>query len=343
MKTPQPTKTDYLGHWLRLFLGEFLMVARNMSRNTQTSYRDTFRMLVNYVSVKTQISIDRLKVTDITKELVLSFLDEYIEKTRKASISSRNQRLTAIKSFAKFLAWNSPEHIDWCHQIRLIPSKKTEQKQITYMDREEIEALAAAPLSSPNHKQAERDHIIILFMYNTGARVSEVINVRIGDIIMPKKRGMGTVTLRGKGRHERTCPLWIDFWDLLQPLTNGRKAEERLFLNRFNQPMTRHCIYTLIKKYSTIIGQKYPNLKRKRPSPHTIRHTTATHLLNSGTDINTVRNWLGHVSIDTTNIYAEISMDQKIKALKKCESPDINKPNRKWGDDKELMAFLDSL
>lgn len=343
MKTPQITKTDYLGYWLRVFLGEFLTVTRNMSHNTQISYRDTFRMLVTFVSEKSKIAVDRLKISDITKEIVLNFLDEFIEKTRNASISSRNQRLTAIKSFAKFLAWNCPDHIDWCHQIRLIPSKKTTQKQITYMDREEIEALAEAPFNSENQKYAERDHIIILLMYNTGARVSEVINIHVGDIVMPKKRGMGTVTLHGKGRHERTCPLWVDFWDLLKPLMERREPNEFLFLNRFNRPMTRHCIYTLIKKYSDIISRKYPNLKGKRPSPHTIRHTTATHLLNSGTDINTVRNWLGHASIDTTNIYAEISMDQKMKALKKCESPNIKMSSRKWGDDKELMAFLDSL
>ena len=160
---------------------------------------------------------------------------------------------------------------------------------------------------------------------------------------MPKKRGMGTVTLHGKGRHERTCPLWPEFWDLLKPMMEGRKPDEFLFLNRFNSPMTRYCIYTLIKKYADFISRDYPNLRNKRPSPHTIRHTTATHLLNSGTDINTVRNWLGHASIDTTNIYAEISMDQKIKALKKCEFPNVKNPNRKWGDDKKLMAFLDSL
>lgn len=96
-------------------------------------------------------------------------------------------------------------------------------------------------------------------------------------------------------------------------MMEGRKPDEFLFLNRFNSPMTRYCIYTLIKKYADFISRDYPNLRNKRPSPHTIRHTTATHLLNSGTDINTVRNWLGHASIDTTNIYAEISMDQKIK------------------------------
>lgn len=343
MKTPQTTKIDNLGYWLKLFLGEFLTVTRNMSHNTQMSYRDTFRMLVRFVSGKTNIAIDKLNISDISKEMVLLFLDEFIEKTRNASVSSRNQRLTAIKSFAKFIAWKCPDYIDWCHQIRQIPTKKITQRQITYMDREEIEALTEAPLSNRNHKYAERDHVIILLMYNTGARVSEVINIHVGDIVMPKKRGMGTVTLHGKGRHERTCPLWPEFWDLLKPMMEGRKPDEFLFLNRFNSPMTRYCIYTLIKKYADFISRDYPNLRNKRPSPHTIRHTTATHLLNSGTDINTVRNWLGHASIDTTNIYAEISMDQKIKALKKCEFPNVKNPNRKWGDDKKLMVFLDSL
>ena len=343
MKTPQTTEIDYLGYWLKLFLGEFLTVTRNMSHNTQMSYRDTFRMLVTFVSGKTNIAIDKLNISDISKEMVLLFLDEFVEKMRNASVSSRNQRLTAIKSFAKFIAWKCPDYIDWCHQIRQIPSKKITQRQITYMDREEMEALTEAPLSNRNHKYGKRDHIIILLMYNTGARVSEVISIHVGDIVMPKKRGMGTVTLHGKGRHERTCPLWPEFWDLLKPLIEGRKPDEFLFLNRFNKPMTRYCIYTLIKKYADYISRDYPNLRNKRPSPHTIRHTTATHLLNSGTDINTVRNWLGHASIDTTNIYAEISIDQKIKALKKCEFPNVKNPHRTWGDAKDLMAFLDRL
>ena len=167
MKTPQTTEIDYLGYWLKLFLGEFLTVTRNMSHNTQMSYRDTFRMLVTFVSGKTNIAIDKLNISDISKEMVLLFLDEFIEKTRNASVSSRNQRLTAIKSFAKFIAWKCPDYIDWCHQIRQIPSKKITQRQITYMDREEMEALTEAPLSNRNHKYGKRDHIIILLMYNS--------------------------------------------------------------------------------------------------------------------------------------------------------------------------------
>ena len=121
MKTPQTTEIDYLGYWLKLFLGEFLTVTRNMSHNTQMSYRDTFRMLVTFVSGKTNIAIDKLNISDISKEMVLLFLDEFVEKMRNASVSSRNQRLTAIKSFAKFIAWKCPDYIDWCHQIRQIP------------------------------------------------------------------------------------------------------------------------------------------------------------------------------------------------------------------------------
>lgn len=343
MKTQQPEKTDLLGHWIRIFLKDYLITVRNLSVNTQLSYRDTFRMLVTFVSKSSGIKIDRLKVEDVTKEIVLNFLDKYIEQERKSSVTSRNQRLTAIKSFAKFLAWECPDHIEWCSNIRLIPIKKTVQRQVSYMDKEEIDALTEAPLLKGNQKQSQRDHIILMLMYNTGARVSEVINIRIQDIVLPKKKGVGTVTLHGKGRHERTCPLWEDFWSLLKPLISDRNPEERLFLNRYGQPMTRHCIYDLVKKYADQISKDFPNLKGKRPTPHTIRHTTATHLLDSGTDIDAVRNWLGHASITTTNIYAEISMDRKLEILKKCETPDSSVPKRNWSDDEKLMAFLDSL
>lgn len=166
------------------------------------SYRDTFRMLVSYVSTLISIAIDNLKISDITTDVITKFLD-YLEIERKVSVSSRNNRLAAIKAFAKFLAWKSPEHIDWCHHVTLIPSKKTEKRMITYMDKSEIEALADAPLKTCKYQGIRsRDHVIILFMYNTGARVSEVIGVKVKDVAMPSKRGMPMVTLHGKGRKE---------------------------------------------------------------------------------------------------------------------------------------------
>lgn len=343
MKTKQTPKTEYLGHWLKTFLIEYLIGTRNLSHNTQMSYRDTFRMLVSFVSNAISISIDQLKIADLTTDIITKFLD-YIEKDRKVSVSSRNNRLAAIKAFAKYLAWKSPEHIDWCHHIRLIPSKKTEKRMITYMDKNEIDALTDAPLTvCKNQYLGERDHTIILFMYNTGARVSEVIAIKVKDVVMPFKRGMGMVTLHGKGRKERICPLWEEFWDLLKPFMDNKDPDDYLFLNRYNQPMSRFCIYEMVKKYSQTVISQFPSLNNKRPSPHTIRHTTATHLLNSGADIDMVRNWLGHSSVDTTNIYAEISMERKLEALKKCEGTNGDEPKGKWAGDKELMTFLDSL
>ena len=343
MKNRKNTETEYLGYWLRPFLIEYLIVTRNLSRNTQMSYRDTFRMLVSYVSTLISIEIDNLKISDITTDVITKFLD-YLEIERKVSVSSRNNRLAAIKAFAKFLAWKSPEHIDWCHHVSLIPSKKTEKRMITYMDKSEIEALADAPLKTCKYQGIRsRDHVIILFMYNTGARVSEVIGVKVKDVAMPPKRGMPMVTLHGKGRKERICPLWEDFWDLLKPFIDNKLPNDYLFLNRYNQPMSRFCIYEMIKKYSQDVILDHPSLANKRPSPHVIRHTTATHLLNSGADIDMVRNWMGHSSIDTTNIYAEISMERKLEALKKCEQSVSDTPSRKWSEDKELITFLDSL
>lgn len=342
MNNKRTSSTDLLGYWLRKFLVDHVIVTRNLSRNTQISYRDTFRLLVTYAADSTHKAIDKLKVDDISKDVVTAFLD-HIESSRKSSVTSRNQRLAAIKSFAKFLAWKSPEHIDWCHQIRMIPSKKTSKRMITYMDKKEIDALTAAPLKDKNSVLAKRDHAILLLMYNTGARVSEIAKIQVKDIAMPKRKGMGMVTLHGKGRRERTCPLWEEFWDLLKPFMEGKCPEDFLFLNRYNKPMSRYCIYELVRKYSKAISAQCPSLSKKRPSPHTIRHTTATHLLESGTDIDTVRSWLGHSSIDTTNIYAEISMKKKMEILQKYEIPNADSPNTKWAEDKELMTFLDSL
>lgn len=179
MKNNQTAKTEYLGHCLKTFLVEYLIVTRNLSRNTQMSYRDTFRMLVSFASNMLNIAIDRLKISDLSTDVITKFLD-HLEAERNISVSSRNNRLAAIKAFAKYLAWKSPEHIDWCHHVRLIPSKKTEKRMITYMDKKEMNALADAPLRTGKYQHLRnRDHAIILFMYNTGARVSEVIDVKV--------------------------------------------------------------------------------------------------------------------------------------------------------------------
>lgn len=165
----------------------------------------------------------------------------------------------------------------------------------------------------------------------------------IRDLSLPKRKGLAVVTITGKGNKTRRCPLWQHTREALSSIIKDRAEDEHVFLNRLGQPITRFGIYEMVTRYAEKIEDKIPTIKKKRVSPHTIRHTTATHLLQSGVDINTIRAWLGHVSINTTNIYAEVNMEMKAKALSNCEIEKKYKVKSHWRDDKKLMDFLDSL
>jgi len=258
---------------------------------------------------------------------------------RKCGIATRNQRLAAIHALARFVAENSPEHIAWCGEIRSVPFKKTGAPEITYLEKPEMDAILAEPdRACP---QGRRDYALLLFLYNSGARADEAARLKVGDL-----DGLGhqtSVRILGKGSKVRRCPLWAKTMDELRPLAGDRAPADRLFLNRRGQPMTRFGVHAMVERYGDRAAAQMPSLKTKRVSPRTIRHTTATHLLLASVDINTIRAWLGHVSLDTTNIYAEINLEAKTKALAKC-TPDLpGKPKRRWRDDPELMAFLRAL
>ncbi|MBY0545209.1 MAG: site-specific integrase [Gammaproteobacteria bacterium] len=332
---------NFLSPWIRRFLLEYLINNRNLSKNTQQSYRDTFRLCLPFVATKVKKSIDQLCIEDIIPEVIKEFLVD-LEKTRKCSVATRNQRLAAIHAVAKFISLNSPEHIEWCRQIYLIPFKKTKRTLITYLEKLEMDALLNAP--DKTTKQGNRDYTLLLFLYNTGSRADEVAQLTIGDLDLAfaTKRNFSFVTIHGKGNKLRRCPLWTQTVEALTPLISGREQTEHVFLNRCRQPLTRFGVHTLVKRYVNKLSVEMPSLKKKRISPHTIRHTTATHLLRAGVDINTIRAWLGHVSINTTNIYAEVDLEMKARALACCEIVE-NSPQKHWRDDKNLMDFLSSL
>jgi site-specific recombinase XerD len=189
--------------------------------------------------------------------------------------------------------------------------------------------------------QGRRDYAVLLFLYNTGARADEVAHVQIGDLDLgiASSRDASSVVLRGKGNKLRRCPLWPKTVDELRPLVGQRAASQHAFLNRCGEPLTRFGIHTLVERYATKAAAKRPSMVKKRVSPHTIRHTTATHLLRAGVDINTIRAWLGHVCLSTTNVYAEVDLEMKAKALMKCEIKD-GKPKKPWRKDAGLMEFL---
>lgn len=330
-----------LGSWIRRFLLEHLLGERNLSRNTQRSYRDMLCLLIPFVSRNLGKQVDRLTVTDVTPELARRFLGD-LEETRGCGVSTRNQRLAALHAFARFVGQCSPEHLEWCGQICAIPFKKAARTQVTYLEKSEMDALLAAP--DRHTAQGRRDYALLLFLYNTGARADEAAQLTIADLNLAHapERDHSSVQIRGKGNKLRRCPLWPHTVNELLPLINGRSPSGRVFLNRRGEPVTRFGIHTMVERHVKRASVEITSLQAKRVSPHSIRHSTATHLLRAGVDINTIRAWLGHVSLSTTNIYAEIDLEMKAKALAHCEVIS-SKPVKQWSEDKELMAFLRSL
>jgi site-specific recombinase XerD len=329
-----------LGPWLKRFLTEYLVSVKNFSSNTQRSYRDTFCLLLPFVARQTRKRIDQLTVDDISAERLRLFLLD-LEQTRHSSAMTCNQRLAAIHSLAQFIALYSPEHIQWCGEIKAIPLKRAPRSLIPYLEKEEMEALLET--AEDPMPQQRRDHALLLFLYNTGARADEAAQLTIVDLDVAHapQRDHSSVIIRGKGNKLRRCPLWTQTVNEIIPLIEGRSPSEHVFLNRCKQPITRFGIHTLVERYAQRASKQIPSLKTKRVSPHTIRHTSATHLLRAGVDINTIRAWLGHVSINTTNIYAETDLEMKAKALALCEVQ--TKPVKRLRKDMKLIEYLKRL
>ncbi len=325
-----------LGTWVRRFLLEYLVDQRGLSINTQKSYRDMLIQLLPSLAKMAHKSVDKLTIEDVTADCVRAYLQD-IELIRSCSVSTRNQRLAGIHALARFVGEHSPEHIQWCGQIRLIPFKKTDEPAITALDIDEMNALLA--VSKCSTAQGERDYSLLLFLYNSGARASEAAHLKISDIDWYSE----SVTILGKGKKRRSCPLWQLTLNTIKPLTQGRSSIESVFLNRSGQPMTRSGVHGLVKRLATRACASKASLKNKNIGPHVIRHTTATHLLRAGVDINTIRGWLGHVSLDTTNIYAEIDLETKARALAACSVAEEQSSIVPWREQKTLMSFLSSL
>jgi len=333
--------TSFLSPWIRRFLMEHMIRERNLARNTQYSYRDTLRMVLPVIARRVRKAVDRLSVTDLSADRLREFLND-LEKKQDCGISTRNQRLAAVHALARFIGLHAPELVEWCGQIRMVPFKKAPKVLISYLEKPEMDALLAAP--DQRTAQGRRDHALLLFLYNSGARASEAAQARITDLTLPEvpDRDLASVLIRGKGNKPRRCPLWAQTVRELAVLVQGRASDHQVFLNRCGRPITRFGIHTLIERCVARAVQKVPSLAAKQVSPHTIRHTTATHLLRSGVDINTIRAWLGHVSLTTTNIYAEVDLEMKAKALANCEV-EGKKNIVPWKKDKGLMEFLRTL
>lgn len=336
---------ELAGYWIRRYLTEYLPVVRNMSRNTIASHRDALRQLLEYVADK-GLSPDALQVEELTPSLITDFL-LYLEQTKNCSVQTRNLRLSAIHSFAGYISTSEPQYVFWYAQLKAIPTKRLGTKEhdgkavpkIMYLEKEEMKTLLSVPDKTTS--QGTRDYALLMFLYNSGARASEAVNLRVRDIAVGDGVRSALVTIRGKGKKTRVCPLWDSTVKLLQPSLR-RNPDEPVFLNRYGNPITRYGVYEMVSRYAAKAAEIMPSIGDKNISPHTIRHSTASHLLEAGVDINTIRSWLGHVSVNTTNIYAEVNIRMKAAALKTCEvfvkgAPKYN-PR-----DKTLLGFLKSL
>jgi len=282
------TNSASLGPWVRRFLLEHLVAERNLAINTQKSYRDMLTLLLPFVAHKTRKPIDRLTVDDVTPRIVRLFLTD-MEQQRNCTTSTRNQRLGGIHALTRFIAEHSPEHIDWCSQIRLIPFKKTSQPTITYLEKAEMDALLAAPDCQTT--QGRREYGVLLFLYNSGARVSEATQLRIGDVDWL----LQCVKIVGKGGKQRRCPLWSSTLEQLRNLAGTRDASESMFLNRCHQTMTRSGIHALVKRCAVKACALAPSLKSKKISPHVIRHYLPFLIMSSNL-MNTAQMYLNYRS-----------------------------------------------
>jgi integrase/recombinase XerD len=330
------SERESLGPWLRRFLVEYIVTERNLARNTRTSYRDTFSLLLPFVSGKLRKPVDRLAVRDLTSGLVLKFLT-HLEDDRGCSLRTRNQRLATIRAFARFVGSRDPAHVEWCGHIRAIASKKSMSPPVGWLTRTEMEAMLAVP--DRKTSRGRREYALLLFLYNTGARVSEATQLKVRDLKFGRSNGgHDLATLQGKGGKMRQCPLWPETERVLANEVLDREAEAPVFVSRLGTQFTRFGVYRLIERCAAGV----PELAARTITPHVIRHTTTCHLVLAGVDINTIRAWLGHVSISTTNIYAEIDLTLKANAVALCEIGQ-QRPGRSWKEDKDLMAFLKSL
>lgn len=332
----QPT----LGSFLHAFFENHLRCQKGLRPTTVRSYRDAIKLFLQFVAAERRCKLTRLGLSDLTCDQVLQFLN-HLEEKRGNTVASRNQRLAALRSFFEYLAGRVPELLAQAQRVAGVPIKRTPPPRMRFLERDEIETLFQN-LPTDN-RWALRDRTLLLFLYNTGARVQEVAELRVGNLKLDAKP---RVHLHGKGDKWRICPLWQQTAGLLNQLLANRAdhPDAPVFVSRSGQALTRFGIYKIVRRHTGHGSGIDPN---SPISPHSFRHAAAVHLLEAGVEINVIRAWLGHVSLETTNRYAEITLRLKAQALEACTPPttaSAERPRRPiWRDDQSLLDWLKSL
>ena len=327
-------KNKTFAELLETFFLNRLMNEMQASQHTIGSYRDTFKMLMIFASEKLKKQPSKFEIKDLDAVLISDFLN-HLEKKRGITSRSRNQRLSAIRSFYKYIAYKVPEHSLLINRVLSIPNKRYTKAIITYLSKSEIDALIKAP--NINSWIGRRDHTLLVTAIQTGLRVSELTSLKVNNIEL----GTGAyVKCNGKGRKERCTPLFNKTKKLLKSWLKENNSHI-LFPNINGKQLSSDSVQYMISKYVKIAEKKCPSLKKKKVSPHVLRHTTAMRLLQANVDQSVIALWLGHERVETTQIYLKADLRSKENILKRIE-PDKIQTGRFRADD-ELMSFLKRL
>lgn len=333
-----PTSIPTFSVLLQRFFVEHLGHQRAVSPRTIAAYRDTFRLLLSFAEARIGKTPTALALVDLDARLILSFLD-HLEQDRKNSARSRNARLAALRSFLKYAAHHDLTALPVIEQTLAIPMKRFDRPVLGFLSRQEMQAILEAP--DPRTWAGQRDRALFSLMYNTGARVSEIIGLRIGDVVID---GTMAAHLHGKGRKERSVPLWRSTASLIRGWKHRLKGagdDTFLFPSRGGQKMARSNVTQRFDLAVSVAAERHPQLARRSISPHTVRHTTAMHLLQSGVDITVIALWLGHESPATTHMYLEADLSMKERTLERLQ-PIGASPGRYRPPD-QLIQFLQAL
>jgi integrase/recombinase XerD len=322
---------------LQRFFTERLATQMNASPNTIAGYRDTFRLLLRYAERRLGRPPTRLAVEDIDADLVTDFL-VHIETDRRNTARSRNTRLAAIRSFFRFVAMNEPAYLLHCQRILTMPSKRHVKRAVTFLDSEEMEAFLAAPDLAT--WVGRRDHLILLVALQAGLRASELIGLRRRDVVL----GAGAhIRCEGKGRKERCTPLRRETARLLEAWIRERNVgeEKPLFPTLRGDHLSRDALERLVRRHGETAARSRPSLAGRNMSPHVLRHSTAMELLRHGVDQSVIALWLGHESVETTQVYLHADLKLKETALARIAAPE--QPPGRYRPDDQLLAFLEAL
>lgn len=322
---------------LQAFFTERLTRQRLVSPHTIAAYRDTLRLLLTFAAKRTGIPPSRLDLADLDAPLIGNFLD-HLEHERGNSVRTRNARLAAIHSLFRFATLQHPEHVDSISRVLAIPPKRCEQALITHLTDDEVDALIAA--CNRDTWTGRRDHALLLLAVQTGLRISELTGLTRRDVHL----GVGAhVACHGKGRKDRITPLTATTVAVLQAWLTEQAAEPAapLFPTRCGQPLSRDAVEHRITHYAGIAALRCPSMRTKTITAHVLRHTTAMRLLHAGVDTSVIALWLGHASVETTQIYLHADLDLKEQALARTKPPN-SKPGRYRPPD-NILAWLEAL